>query len=84
MIVRAANLADAARPEEIQLPWLRGDADDLVRSYAAAYAERETDVGPFRQALTDLCDWAWPAVMGPILDLAPRRRNRWRNTRSGS
>jgi tetratricopeptide (TPR) repeat protein len=67
VIVRAAN---PARPEEVQLPLLRGEADDLIQTYAAAYAERETDAGRFRQALADLCDWAWPTVMEPIIDRA--------------
>jgi tetratricopeptide (TPR) repeat protein len=70
VIVPAVDLADAARPEEIQLPLVRGDADAVVQTYAGAYAEMETDPGRFRQALGDLCDWAWHAVMGPILDLA--------------
>jgi tetratricopeptide (TPR) repeat protein len=70
VIVPTANLADAAGPEEIQLPLLCGEADGLVQTYTAAYAGRETDAGRFRQALADLCDWAWPAVMRPIIDLA--------------
>jgi tetratricopeptide (TPR) repeat protein len=69
VVVPAANPARTTCPEEVELPLLRSSADDRLRSYAAAYGERELDVMRWRRALDDLCEWAWPAVMRPLLEV---------------
>ncbi len=81
VVLTAAGLtaADAAAPVQIPLPPQRGP-EDKVQAYAAAYTAllasqnghrdgRRQAIAHWREALTDLCDWAWTAGMQPILSL---------------
>jgi tetratricopeptide (TPR) repeat protein len=68
VVVPAAKSARAT-PEKVELPLLHSSADDRLRSYAEAYGDQELDVMRWRGALDDLCEWAWPAVMRPVLDV---------------
>ncbi|MDT0268763.1 CHAT domain-containing protein [Streptomyces sp. DSM 44915] len=65
----------------LTLPGLTTEAPPL-RRYLTAAADRSralnTDDEPaaedvWRGALTELCDWAWPAAIGPLLDALARR-----------
>ena len=80
VVLTAAGLtaADAA-PVQIPLPPQRG-AGDQVQAYAAAYSalltsqdehpdRRGQAIRRWREALTDLSDWAWTSGMRPILGL---------------
>ena len=74
--------ADGERPaREVALPMT---ANDILDDYAAAHAELVTtsddahfaSVKRWKQALDSLCEWAWPAVVGPLLAGLPGREPR--------
>jgi hypothetical protein len=85
VVVSAASLGAAEGPTELPLPWLSRVADDVLNRYAAAYAAalaryrtgadgQDADaeriaLTNWQDALEELCDWAWPAVMEPVLGL---------------
>ncbi|ASQ98886.1 CHAT domain-containing protein [Streptomyces sp. 11-1-2] len=69
-----------ARPTVLKLPLLTPGSPPLERYLDAtarrsrAAADAPADMGPrmardgqWEAALRDLCDWAWPAAMGPVL-----------------
>ncbi|WP_326613326.1 CHAT domain-containing protein [Streptomyces scopuliridis] len=73
----AALLVDTdGRVVHVPLPGLAQRACGPLRSYISARAafsrargaERESVGTDWRAALEDLCDWAYPAAMGPVLD----------------
>jgi tetratricopeptide (TPR) repeat protein len=74
--------ADGERSaREVPLPMT---ANDILDDYAAAHAELVTtsddahfaSVKRWKQALDSLCEWAWPAVVGPLLASLPGREPR--------
>ena len=79
VMVPAATLTAAAEPAEIPLPESSSGADDLIDRYVSAYtaviagSDAEIagpDIGPVRRwqrALEELSEWAWRAVMQPVL-----------------
>jgi hypothetical protein len=80
VIVRADGTAENCR-----LPDLATGPGSVVASFAAAYRAlradaQQTDGGGvkaaarFREQLENLCDWAWTAAIGPLLDQARARK----------
>lgn len=67
LLVRAGPDADA-RLDQIELPELRTGADSPLARYAVADRRGEQAERSWQAALDALCDWAWPAAMGPLLD----------------
>lgn len=65
----------------IELPLLARGRSAILGSYITAYTDwvgqAPGSAERWRQALDELCDWAWPTVMAPLLDRvrgwAPRR-----------
>ncbi|MFI1854555.1 CHAT domain-containing protein [Streptomyces sp. NPDC020480] len=76
LIVRPGH----ARPQVLRLPRLLGTGSAPLERYLEAAAERSrTAVDPalapswqaerrWQAALAELCDWAWAAAVGPLLD----------------
>ncbi len=72
IIVTAAGMNKAAGPAEIPLPWLSRDADEVLDEYVAALTASGQDrddahPGRWEHALDAVCEWAWHAVMQPVL-----------------
>jgi hypothetical protein len=79
VLVPASGVAAAAEPAEIPFPGSGRAADDLIKRYVSAYAAvvaaddselAVSYIGTVRRwqhALGELCEWAWRAVMQPIL-----------------
>lgn len=76
--------AEAAQPDEVdclELPLLArsmsGSLDGYIAAQAGWASEQDDSVDRWRQALEQLCDWAWLTVMRPLLSrlasLAPGR-----------
>ena len=70
-----AVIADVAGPPAyMALPGLRIDGEVDIERYLSALADRSRDVGgaadpgQFAGRLADLCDWAWRAAIGPLLE----------------
>ncbi|MGW1278783.1 CHAT domain-containing protein [Streptomyces tsukubensis] len=75
----AIVLGPDIKPGSLALPLLIGDRARPLEAYldaAAARSRLPADAGPadrksaeqaWEKALEELCDWAWPAVMGPVL-----------------
>ncbi|KPC91304.1 hypothetical protein ADL27_31045, partial [Streptomyces sp. NRRL F-6602] len=67
-----------AEPEVLPLPLLLTPGSHQLERYLAAAgrrsarhpsaAAREAAEAEWRAALDALCDWAWPAAVGPVLD----------------
>jgi tetratricopeptide (TPR) repeat protein len=74
---RALLVTAAGTVEELPLPRLHADAEGAVQAYADALAQitdppdsaaGELQRQRWREALDAVCDWAWPAAVGPLLD----------------
>lgn len=63
-------------PTLLTLPLLLAAGSHQLERYLTAAAERSRGTGAAREAaeaewqaaLSELCDWAWPAAVGPVLD----------------
>jgi tetratricopeptide (TPR) repeat protein len=73
---RALIVPDEGPLTQLPLPRLDTDPGSPVTTYVdamdarrrSAPADRARAADRWRRALEDLCDWAWPAVVGPLLD----------------
>jgi hypothetical protein len=64
--------ADGTAPRELPLPGLRPAASGPLGEYETAHARllaggEAPERDRWRDALGSLCEWAWPAVVGPLL-----------------
>ena len=76
-------------PGYLALPFLRAEADLDVERYLTALARRDSarDLAPvdaesgFSRTLDELCDWAWRAAIGPLVEQGLPRLTRPHPTR---
>lgn len=82
---RALLVTADGRVEELPLPELTTDPGGAVAEYADALtgiadppdsARGEIQRRRWREALDAVCDWAWPAAVGPLLDRFARPGDR--------